>query len=181
MPSKAKLESNKEVVKGIVEDFKCAQGAVLVDYRGITVAQDTEFRAALRAAGVKYRIVKNTMTRFAVRELGLNDLEQYLTGPTALATSETDQAAPAKLLQEFAKKIDKLKIKAGLVEGKVIDTSGVDSLASLPTKEVLIAMVLGGFNAPISGFVNVLNGNLRGLVCALNAIVEKKNTNSEVV
>jgi large subunit ribosomal protein L10 len=175
------LESNKEVVRGIAEDLRNAKSAVLVDYRGINVAQDTEFRAALRAAGVKYRIVKNTMTRFAVKEVGLLELEQYLAGPTALATSETDHVAPAKLLQEFAKKIDKLKIKAGVVEGKVISTTGVDSLAALPTKEVLVAMVLGGLNAPISGFVNVLNGNLRGLVCALNAIVEKKNINPEVV
>jgi large subunit ribosomal protein L10 len=181
LPSKAKLKSNKEVVKGIVDDFSKAKSAVLVDYRGINVAQDTEMRAALRAAGIKYRIIKNTMTRFAVREIGLEGLEPFLKGPTALATSDTDVVAPAKLMSEYAKKIDKIKVKAGVVEGKVVAIKGVDSLATLPPKEVLVAMFLGGLNAPITGLVNVLNGNIRGLACVLNAIAEKKNNVSEVV
>jgi len=181
LPSKAKLESNKEVIKGIVNDFSGAKAAVLVDYRGINVAQDTELRASLRKAGVKYRIIKNSMTRFAVKEIGLDELDQYLIGPTALATHDTDVTAPAKLMSEYVKKIEALKIKAGVVEGKVVDAKGVNSLALLPAKEVLVAMVLSGLNAPISGLVNVLNGNIRGLVCALNAIAEKNNKISEVV
>ena len=180
MPSKAKLESNKEIVKGIVNDLQKAKAAVLVDYRGITVAQDTELRAALRKVGVRYRVIKNTMTRFAIKEVGLDALDEYLTGPTALATSDTDAVAPAKLMTEYAKKIEALKIKAGVVEGKVIDMQNVSSLALMPSREVLLSMLLGGLNAPISGLVNVLNGNIRGLVYALNAIVEKNKNNLEV-
>ena len=181
MPSNAKLESNKEVVRNLAKDFGSAKGAVLVDYRGINVAQDTELRAALRKAGVRYRIIKNTMARFAIKEVGLDDLAQYLVGPTAMATSDSDAIEPARIMSEYVKKIDKLKIKAGVVEGKVVDVKGVDVIAAMPSRDVLIAMMLGGLNAPISGFVNVLNGNLRGLVCALNAIAEKKNNNSEAV
>jgi large subunit ribosomal protein L10 len=181
LPSKAKLESNKEIVKGIAERFSNAKSAVLVDYRGINVAQDTEMRVALRAAGIKYQILKNSMMRLAVREIGLEDLEQYLTGPTAVAMSDTDVVAPAKLMSEYAKKIDKIKINAAVVEGKVVGSKGVDTIASLPPREVLVAMVLGGLNAPISGLVNVLNGNIRGLACVLNAILEKNNNVSEVV
>jgi large subunit ribosomal protein L10 len=137
------------------------------------VEQDTELRNALRKAGVEYKVVKNTLTRFAAKENGLEGLDTYLNGPTAMASS-ADAVAPAKVLSEFAKKYDKLKIKVGVVEGKVIDVSGVKALAELPPREVLIARVLGGFNAPISGLVNVLNGNIRGLVVALNAIAEQK-------
>ena len=174
MPSEAKLNSNKEVVQGIVRDLNSAKSIVLVDYRGITVAQDTELRTALRKAGVKYRIVKNTMTTFAVKEVGLDGLVEKLKGPTAMASSDTDLVAPAKVMAEFAKKIDKLEIKAGVVEGKVIDLGGVKALAELPPKEILISTVLGTLKAPITGLVNVLNGNIRGLVCALNAIAEQK-------
>jgi large subunit ribosomal protein L10 len=176
LPSKAKLESHKQVVKGIADDLKAAKGVVLVDYRGITVSQDTELRTALRNAGVKYRVVKNTMTTFAVRELGYDELEKSLTGPTAMATSETDLVAPARVLSEYEKKIEKLQIKAGIVEGRVIGVDGVKALAALPSKEVLVSTVLGTLKAPINGLVNVLNGNIRGLVCALNAIAEQRQT-----
>ena len=174
MPSEAKLNSNKAVVQGIVDDLNAAKSVVLVDYRGITVAQDTELRTALRKAGVKYRIVKNTMTTFAVKEVGLDGLIEQLKGPTAMASSDTDLVAPAKVMAEYAKKIDKLEIKAGVVEGKIIDLAGVKSLAELPPKEMLISSVLGTLKAPINGLVNVLNGNIRGLVYALNAIAEQK-------
>lgn len=174
MPSEKILQQKKEVVKELSGKIKSAKSIVLADYRGLTVEQDTELRNALRKAGVDYKVVKNTLTRFAAKENGLDGLDKYLNGPTAMAVSETDPVAPAKVLAEYAKKYDKLEIKAGVVEGKVIDVSGVKALAELPPREVLIARVLGGFNAPISGFVNVLNGNLRGLVVALNAIAEKK-------
>ena len=155
--------------------MKAAKGMVFADYRGLTVEQDTELRSALRKAGVEYKVVKNTLTRFAANENGLEGLDTYLNGPTAMASS-VDPVASAKVLSEFAKKYDKLEIKVGVVEGKVIDASGVKALAELPPREVLIARVLGGFNAPISGLVNVLNGNIRGLAVALNAIAEQKAT-----
>ncbi len=173
MPSNKILEQKKQVVTDLTEKIKSAQSIVLADYRGLTVEQDTELRNALRKAGVDYKVVKNTLTSLAAKESGL-ELDEFLTGPTAMAISSTDAVAPAKVLSEFAKKFEKLELKVGVVEGKVIDLDGITALAELPSREVLIAKVLGGFNAPISGFVNVLNGNMRGLVVALNAIAEQK-------
>jgi len=174
LPSEKVLQQKKEVVKELSEKIKGAKSMVFADYRGLTVEQDTELRNALRSAGIDYKVVKNTLTRFAMKENGLVGLDSYLNGPTAMAVSDTDPVAPAKVLAEYAKKYEKLELKAGVVEGKVIDVAGIKALAELPSREVLIARVLGGFNAPISGFVNVLNGNLRGLVVALNAIAEQK-------
>lgn len=174
MPSGKVLNEKKKVVLELTQKIKDAKSLVLADYRGLTVEQDTELRNALRKAGVDYKVVKNTLTNFAMKENGLGDIENYLNGPTAMAISTTDPVAPAKVLSEFAKKYDKLELKAGVVEGKVIDLEGVKALAELPPREVLIARVLGSFNAPISGLVNVLNGNIRGLVVALNAIAEKR-------
>ncbi len=174
MPSNKVLEQKKQVVQELADKVKAAQSIVLADYRGLTVEQDTELRNALRAAGVEYKVVKNTLTSLAVKESGLEGLDSFLNGPTAMASSSTDAVAPAKVLSEFAKKFEKLELKVGVVEGKIIDVNGIKALAELPSREVLIAKVLGSFNAPISGLVNVLNGNVRGLVVALNAIAEQK-------
>jgi Ribosomal protein L10 len=173
LPSNKILEQKKQVVTDLTEKIKSAQSIVLADYRGLTVEQDTELRNALRKAGVDYKVVKNTLTSLAMKESGL-EMDQFLAGPTAMAISSTDAVAPAKVLSEFSKKFEKLELKVGVVEGKLIDLEGIKALAELPSREVLIAKVLGGFNAPISGFVNVLNGNMRGLVVALNAIAEQK-------
>lgn len=174
MPSEKILHLKQEVVQDLSEKIKSAKSIVLADYRGLTVEQDTELRSALRKAGVEYKVVKNTLTRFAMKKNGLDEIDSFLNGPTAMALSESDPVAPAKVLAEYAKKYEKLELKAGVVEGKVIDVNGVKALAELPPREVLIAKVLGGFNAPITGLVNVLNGNIRGLVVALNAIAEQK-------
>ena len=175
MPSEKVLNEKKAIVEELTRKLSAPSG-VFVDYKGITVADDTALRRELRAAGVEYSVVKNTLTRFAAKNAGLEGLDEILNGTTALAVSTTDMIAPAKILSEFSKKNQNFKIKMGFVEGKVIDPAGVNALAELPSKEVLIAKALGGFNAPISGFVNVLNGNIRGLVVALNAIAEKKGT-----
>lgn len=154
--------------------MKNAVSGVLVDYKGISVDADTKLRVELRKAGVTYKVVKNTLMSRAIKDIGLEALEPVLKGTTALAVSE-DAVAPAKILCEYAKKSgDKFKIKAGFVEGRVIGVADVQALAELPPREQLIARALAGFNSPVSGFVNVLNGNLRGLVVALNAIAEKK-------
>lgn len=174
MPSEKTLQAKKEVVNEISQKVKNAKSIVLADYRGLTVEQDTELRNELRKAGVDYKVLKNTMVRFAMKENGLDDLDKFLHGPTAVAISDSDPVSPAKVLAEFAKKYDKLELKAGVVEGKVIDVNGIKNLADLPPKEVLIAKVLGGFNAPIAGFANVLNANLRGLAVALKAIADQK-------
>lgn len=173
MPSESILKQKQEVVKELTERIRESKGIVLADYRGLTVEQDTELRVALRKAGVDYRVVKNTLTRFAMKENGLDAIDTHLNGPTAIAMSG-DPVAPAKVLAEYSKKYEKLELKAGVVEGRIIDVDGVKALADLPSREVLVAKVLGGFNAPITGFVNVLNGNIRGLVVALNAIAEKR-------
>jgi len=174
MPSEKVLQQKKEVVSDILGKLSTAKGVVLADYRGLTVEQDTELRRALRKSGVNYHVVKNTLTKIAVDELGLNALDPFLKGPTAMAYSQEDPVTAAKVMNEYAVKYEKLQLKAGVVEGKVIDADGIKSLANLPSREVLIAQVLGGLNAPITGFVNVLSANMRGLVVALNAIAEKK-------
>lgn len=167
-----------QTVADIKEKLSTTKGAVLTNYRGLTVAQDTKLRRKLREAGVEYRVFKNTMTRIAAKEAGIEGLDPYLEGPTAIAISYTDPVAPAKIISDFVKenKLQALEVKAGLVEGKVIDANGVKALSNLPPREVLIAQVLAGFQAPIAGFVNVLSGTMRNLVYALEAVRKQKES-----
>ena len=157
MPSEKVLNDKKAVVAALVERLKGAQAGVIADYRGLTVAQDTELRKKLREAGVEYTIVKNTLTRFAANEVGLGELDPVLHGPSALATSTDDVVAPAKVLVEFAKDNEQLEIKAGFVDGKVIDVNEVKVYASIPSKEVLISKMLGSLQAPIGKLVRTLD------------------------
>ena len=167
-----------QTVADIKEKLSTTKGAVLTNYRGLTVAQDTKLRRKLREAGVEYKVFKNTMTRIAAKEAGIEGLDPYLEGPTAIAISYTDPVAPAKVISEFVKenKLQALEVKAGLVEGKVIDANGVKALSNLPPREVLISQVLAGFQAPIAGFVNVLSGTMRNLVYALDAVRQQKES-----
>ena len=174
MPNAKVLEEKKQLVADLTEKFKNSAGGVLVDYQGINVEQDTKMRTELRNAGVDYFVFKNTLARLAVKQCGFEELLPVLVNMTAIATSEKDPVAPAKILTAYAEKIESFKIKAGFVEGAVIDDAGVNRLATLPAKEELVAKVLGGLQAPIYGLVNVLNGNLRGLACVLQAIHDKK-------
>jgi len=174
LPKEHTLKQKREVIDSISSTMKSAKAMIFADYRGLTVEQDTELRRALRKAGVEYKVVKNTLTRFAAKENGLEELFPYLEGPTSMASSDTDPVAPAKVLCEYAKKFENFQLKVGVVEGRVMDADGIKALAELPSREELIARVLGGFNAPIAGLVNVLNANIRGLVIALNAIAEQK-------
>jgi large subunit ribosomal protein L10 len=166
------------VVSELKEKLSSTKGAVLTNYRGLNVAMDTKLRRKLREAGVEYRVIKNTMTRIAAKDAGIEGLEPYLEGPTAIAMSAVDPVAPAKILADFIKenKLQALEIKAGLVEGKVIDANGVKALANLPAREVLIAQLLGTLQAPITGFVRVLNGIPSNLVYALEAIRQQKES-----
>ena len=170
--------AKQAIVAELKEKLTGAKGAVLVNYRGLTVAQDTKLRRQLREAGVDYRVVKNTMTRIAAQEAGLEGLDVYLEGPTAMAISTTDPVAPAKIITDFVKehKLQVLEVKAGLVEGNVIDEKGVKALASLPSREVLIAKMLGSMQSPITGLVNVLQGSIRNLVYALDAVRQQKES-----
>jgi large subunit ribosomal protein L10 len=168
MPSSKVLEEKKQVVAALKERISQAACGVFVDYKGITVEQDTKLRAELRKAGVEYSVVKNTLTRLAIDDMGYSELESILNGTTALATSTEDLIAPAKVLAEFAKKNDKFTIKAGFVEGKVIDVTAVNALAALPSREGLLSMLL-----------SALQGNLRGLACAIKAVAEKQDESTE--
>ena len=157
MPSEKILKEKEAIVASIAEDIKNAASVVFVDARGLTVDKDTELRAGLRKAGVSYKVRKNTLTLKAVKDLGLEGLEDFLKGPTAIAACPTLTDA-AKIINDFSK-----ENKGGIMEGKAINADTVKELAALPSKEMLIARALGGLNAPITS-----------LVIALNAIAEKQ-------
>ena len=153
----AKVELKQPVVAEIAEVIDGAQSAVLVDYRGLTVEQDTELRKRLRAAGVTYKVYKNTMMNFAFKGTQFEGLAPYLNGPSAMAYSSEDATAPARVLAEFAKKANKLEIKAGVVEGTVYDAAGMAKIADIPSREVLLGRLLGSMQSPIANLARVLN------------------------
>ena len=175
MPSEKILLEKQQYVEELAQKLSGSIAGVLVRYEGITVAKDTKLRADLRNAGVEYTVEKNTLLHLAAEKANLSGLDDVFKGTTALAVSKDDMVAAAKILSEFAAKEKKFEIKAGFVEGNVIDKNQVDALAKLPSKEVLVAQVLGMLNAPIRGLATVLNANIRGLAVALNAIAEKKS------
>ena len=153
----AKIELKQPVVAEISEGIKDAKSVVLVDYRGLTVEQDTELRRQLRAAGVSYKVYKNTMMNFAFKGTDFEGLAPYLEGPSAMAYSSTDATAPARVLAEFAKKANKLEIKAGVVEGRVYDAAGMAKIADIPSREVLLGRLLGSMQSPVANLARVLN------------------------
>ena len=150
------LEIKKGVVADIKEKFEKAQSVVLVDYRGLNVAEVTDLRNQLRKAGVEYAVLKNTMINLAIKDMNLDDMKAHLEGPTAVAFGYEDAVAPAKILSEFAKKNKNVTIKCGVVDGGFIDESGVQALASTPSREVLIAKIMGSMMSSVSKFVYAL-------------------------
>ena len=160
MPSNKILEEKKQVVEALAAKMQNAAAGVLVKYEGITVAEDTELRAALRKAGVDYAVMKNTLTGRACDMVGLGDMKQYLSGMTAIAVSKDDPLAPAKIMKEYADKINKFEIKAGFVDGGVIDAAAVAELAATPSKEVLIAKMMGSLMSSLYGFAYVLQAKI---------------------
>ena len=158
MPNAKVLESKKTVVDALSDKIQNATAAVFVDYKGITVAQDTELRNQFRAAGVEYSVVKNTLTRFAANKAGYTEFDEVLNGTTSMASTTDDPIAPARVICEFAKKNKNVvKIKGGMVEGKVLSVDELKAFGELPSKDALIAQVLGTFLAPISSLAVVLN------------------------
>lgn len=159
MPSEKVLESKKQIVAALAETLKGAAAGVLVDYKGINVADDTKLRKELREAGVEYSVVKNTMLRFAAKEAGLEGWDEVLNGTTALAVSKEDPIIAAKIIAKYVDVVqgDAFKIKSGFMDGKVVDADTVNALAKIPTKEVLIATMLSSLNAPISKFAVVID------------------------
>ena len=157
MPSNAILEQKKQVVADLAEQIKASAAGVIVNYQGITVDSDTALRKALREAGVKYVVMKNTLTGRACDLCGYSDIKQYLNGMTAIAiSSPEDPIAPAKILKEYANKIESFQILAGYCDGEVLDAAGINSLADIPSKEVLIAKFLGSIKSPIYNFAYAL-------------------------
>ena len=153
----AKVELKQPIVAAIAEDVKDAASVVLVDYRGLTVAQDTELRKQLREAGIIYKVCKNTMMKRAFEGTDFAGLNEYLEGPSAIAICKDDATAPARIICKFAKGAEKLKVKAGVVEGTVYDVAGVQELSKIPSREELLSKFLGSIQSPITNFARVLN------------------------
>ena len=160
-------------IKELLSTSKCT---ILVDFCGLTVAQDTALRRKMREAGVHYNVVKNTLLRIAAQEVGIEGLEPSLEKNTTIAVAPEDPVAVAKIVCDFAKENKELKVKVGVLDGKVIGAEEIKALAALPPKEVLVAKLLGSMNAPISGFVNVLQGTIRNVVYALDAVRKQKES-----
>ncbi len=153
----AKVELKKPIVDEISANIKDAQSVVLVDYRGLTVEQDTQLRKTLRENNITYKVYKNTFMNFAFKGTDFEALAPYLEGPSAIAISTEDATAPARVLAKFAKTADKLEIKAGVVEGVVYDAKGIETVAKIPSREELLSRLLGSMKSPVSNFARVLN------------------------
>lgn len=152
----AKVEIKKPIVEEIRELLNDAQAAVLVDYRGLTVEEDTNLRNKLRAEEVTYKVYKNTMLRFAIEGTEFESLGKHLEGPTALAVSKKDATAPARILANFAKDAKALELKAGVVDGTYYDEKGIQAIANVPSREVLLSRLLGSMQSPIANFARVI-------------------------
>ena len=162
MPSNKILEAKQATVAALADKLKTAASGVLVQYQGITVEDDTKMRAALRAAGVEYSVIKNSITGRACDEVGYGAMKEHLHGMTALAISQDDPIAPAKILKEYVEKVENFEFRAGFVDGAVVDVATVKELADTPSKEVMVGKVLGSLQSP-----------LYGLCYALQAIIDK--------
>ena len=157
MPSKAILEQKQQVVADLTDKIRNSVSGVVVNYQGITVEDDTKMRKALREAGVSYQVIKNSLTGRACDNCGYGAIKEYLSGMTAIAVSADDAVAPAKILKEYADKIESFKLLAGYVDGEVLDAAGVEKLASVPSRETLLAQIVGLISSPLSSLVVVLD------------------------
>lgn len=168
MPSKKILEQKQQAVAELTDLIKASVAGVLVNYQGIKVEDDTKMRKALREAGVKYMVVKNSLTGRACENAGYGALKENLNGMTAIAISEKDPVIAAKVLKEYADKVESFQILSGYVDGELLDAAGVNALAEVPSKEVLIAKFLGSIRSPLYGFAY-----------AIQAVIDKNNEGGE--
>ena len=152
----AKVELKQPIVQEISEKIDGAQSLVLVDHRGLTVQQDTELRKQLREAGVFYKVYKNTMMNFAFKGTAFEGLSDLLNGPSAIAVSKDDATAPARIIVEFAKTAKNLEVKGGVVENRVVDVKGVEEVAQIPSREILLGRLLGSMQSPVANFARVI-------------------------
>ena len=167
-------EARIEVAQSIKEKIQNAKSVVFVKFNGLTVAEDTELRREFRKNNVEYKVYKNTLIRYAFHDMGITDFDEDLNGPTSVAFG-ADETGAAKVIIDAVKKYEnKVSVKSAFVDGGKVDVEGVKELASMPSKEQLIAKMLGSMQAPLSNFVGVLSAMPRSLVIALNAVAEKK-------
>ncbi|MGE5397041.1 MAG: 50S ribosomal protein L10 [Chitinophagales bacterium] len=168
------LEDKKAAVKDLNEKFSNANMVVLTDYRGLNVSEISELRGKLRESGCEMRVIKNTLTRLAVKETSFEELLPFLEGPNAAVFCAEEIVQPAKTLFDFARTHKNLEIRVGVLEGKVLKPEEVKTLSTLPPKEVLVAQVIGGIQAPLYGLVYVLQANITGLARVLEGIRKQK-------
>ncbi|NQT29736.1 MAG: 50S ribosomal protein L10 [Candidatus Saganbacteria bacterium] len=169
------IEKKKRVVDQLKEKIESASVLIVSNYRGITVKEITSLRRKLYAQDSEYKIIKNTLLKKALEASGLSELTEHLSGPTGLLLGYKDPVAPLKSLVEFIDEIEKGEVKIGVVEKTVVDNKSIADLAELPSREVLLAKIVGGLSSPLYGLVNVLQGNIRNLVYALSAVKDKKD------
>lgn len=175
MPTAEKIAKVEELSQKLKE----ASGVYLTDFTGLNVEEMNELRKTLRQASVQYQVVKNTLARLSVQAAGCEELLEYLDGPTAMAFGVDDPAAPARLLKEFQKKNDKLKFKACLLDGVLIGAEGIDEIANLPTKDVLLVQLVTALNHPIQSLVSSLHAVLANFVTVLDEVRKKKESEAE--
>jgi large subunit ribosomal protein L10 len=169
-----RLDEKKQIVKELQEKFSRSKVVIVTDYKGLDVATMNELRSKLREADIEYRVVKNTLLRRAAEDTGVSEIVDRFTGPSAIALSYEDPVAPAKVLSEFAKGNNKLEIKVGVMDGKILELSEIKSLSSLPSREVLLGQVLGTMNAVPTGFVRLLSEIPRQFLNVVQAIKDQK-------
>jgi|WetSurMetagenome_2_1015567.scaffolds.fasta_scaffold145705_1 large subunit ribosomal protein L10 len=174
MEKKPQLIAKEQEVAELEQLFKASGVAILTDYRGITVAEDVRLRAKLRNAGIEYRVAKNTLLKIACNNYGSSELDSALNGPTAVAFAQ-DPVEAAKIISDFIRESKKTKVKAALLSGRLVNAAGVEALAKLPTREVLLAQVAGSFAAPMSSFAGVAAAMLRQLVNVVDRVREQKS------
>jgi large subunit ribosomal protein L10 len=164
---------NQEIVKILSKKFQAMKGLILTEYHGLTVEEMSELRSRLRSFNSEYVVVKNTLSEIAFKDMNIEAGENFL-GPIALVIENEDIVSPAKVIMDFAKTHDKLKVRAGFLDGKFIDSSFIQKLSALPSKEILIIKMLRSMNWPIISFINVLTANFSRLVIVLDAVVKNK-------
>ncbi len=169
-------EAKEKMMEEITEELKQAELVVVTNYRGLNVQSINKLRGELRKEDCRYKITKNTMNRLACRKAGFDELESFFEGPVAIAYSNADPVAAARVFKDFAKENEALEIKGGMLSGQLLDPAAIKALGDIPAREVLLARVVGGFQAPISGLVGALHGNLRNLVYALDAVRQQKES-----
>lgn len=167
-------QQKEQMLQMLKEKMSASQIIVMADYIGIDVQEITQLRRKISASGNEFKVAKNTIIKIAAKELGLEGMDSYLEGPTALVFGADDPVVPAKVLNEFIREYKKLEIKAAVLEGQIIDAAQVKALATLPSREVLLSKVLGGMQGPMYGFAGALQGLLRNFVYVLDAVREQK-------